>query len=184
MFPAVILKVLFSLHDASLNSDSERHNRWLQSEPTSRPAMIPTNLEQSRNLANRITELGEWFHNIDLMGTPTAPEHFLEIFRASSGRVLLLHCPKTCQAPQCWTSAATRDFTQWNLNVGAQAGCLAWTLMIAIWRRPASLLLFWDLEIEFEKRSVYDVDQIAGQFDYRAFHGRVLSLALSSAGSG
>ena len=40
----------------------------------------PDNLEQSKDLANRITELGEWFHNIDLMGTPTAPEHFLGDF--------------------------------------------------------------------------------------------------------
>jgi tRNA (mo5U34)-methyltransferase len=31
-------------------------------------------------LARRIAELGEWFHNLDLHGIPTAPHHFLGDF--------------------------------------------------------------------------------------------------------
>ena len=31
-------------------------------------------------LAQRISELGEWFHNVDLHGVPTAPHHFLGDF--------------------------------------------------------------------------------------------------------
>ena len=31
-------------------------------------------------LAQRISELGDWFHNLDLHGVPTAPHHFLGDF--------------------------------------------------------------------------------------------------------
>ena len=31
-------------------------------------------------LAQRIGELGEWFHNLDLLGVSTAPNHFLGDF--------------------------------------------------------------------------------------------------------
>ena len=31
----------------------------------------------TQNLESRIRELGDWFHNIDLNGVQTAPNHFL-----------------------------------------------------------------------------------------------------------
>src|SRR5690349_18681491 len=31
-------------------------------------------------LAKKISELGDWFHNLDLKGVPTAPGHFLGDF--------------------------------------------------------------------------------------------------------
>ena len=31
-------------------------------------------------LTRRISELGEWFHNLNLHGVPTAPDHFLGDF--------------------------------------------------------------------------------------------------------
>src|SRR4051794_11032955 len=37
--------------------------------------------EQGRTvLTKQVEELGEWFHNIDLFGVPTAPRHFLGDF--------------------------------------------------------------------------------------------------------
>ena len=35
---------------------------------------------QSKEISRRIAEMGEWFHNIDLKGVPTAPDHFLGDF--------------------------------------------------------------------------------------------------------
>src|ERR1700736_4260904 len=31
----------------------------------------------TEEIRRRVSELGEWFHNIDLDGVPTAPNHFL-----------------------------------------------------------------------------------------------------------
>ena len=122
----------------------------------------PDNIEQSRNLANRITQLGEWFHNIDLMGTPTAPSHFLGDFPRIKWKSIAPALPADL-------SGATV------LDIGCNAGFYS----VELKRRGASRVLGVDvddrylaqarfvasvlgLEIEFEKRSVYDVDQIAG----------------------
>ena len=51
---------------------------------------VPESLEQSTQaatleggqLAQQISELGEWFHNLNLHGVPTAPHHFLGDFPA------------------------------------------------------------------------------------------------------
>jgi tRNA (mo5U34)-methyltransferase len=131
----------------------------------------PDNIEQSRNLANRITQLGEWFHNIDLMGTPTAPSHFLGDFPRIKWKSIAPALPADL-------SGATV------LDIGCNAGFYS----VELKRRGASRVLGVDvddrylaqarfvasvlgLEIEFEKRSVYDVDQIAGQFDFVLFMG-------------
>src|SRR5712671_1513651 len=131
----------------------------------------PDNLEQSKELANRITELGEWFHNIDLMGTPTAPGHFLGDFPRVKWKNIAPALPEDL-------SGATV------LDIGCNAGFYS----VELKRRGARRVLGVDvddryltqarfvasvlgLEIEFEKRSVYEVDQIAGQFDYVLFMG-------------
>lgn len=36
-----------------------------------------TSLVEQDEIRNRLTDLGKWFHNIDLHGVPTAPDHFL-----------------------------------------------------------------------------------------------------------
>ncbi len=46
----------------------------LQSLPSTYPASTPD------ALAQQISELGDWFHNIDLHGIQTAPNHFLGDF--------------------------------------------------------------------------------------------------------
>src|SRR5438874_11448261 len=50
-------------------------------------ASVPESLQQSvtssgssGELARQISELGEWFHNLNLNGVPTAPHHFLGDF--------------------------------------------------------------------------------------------------------
>jgi len=46
----------------------------LQSLPSAYPASNPD------ALAQQISELGDWFHNIELRGIQTAPNHFLGDF--------------------------------------------------------------------------------------------------------
>src|ERR1051326_6430734 len=51
-------------------------------------ASVPESLQSTAStppvptseLASRIAELGEWFHNLNLHGVPTAPHHFLGDF--------------------------------------------------------------------------------------------------------
>jgi tRNA (mo5U34)-methyltransferase len=122
-------------------------------------------------LVREISELGDWFHNIDIFGVPTAPDHFLGDFP----NVKWKHIEKVI--PKDLSGATVLDL-----------GCNAGFYSIQMKRRGASRVLGIDvderylnqgryaaktlgLEIEFERRSVYKVAEIAGQFDWVIFMG-------------
>src|SRR5260370_31131673 len=120
-------------------------------------------------LARRIAELGDWFHNLDLHGVSTAPNHFLGDYpnvkwRHFSGAI-----------PQDLTGATV-------LDIGCNAGFYSIEMKLRVASRVLGVDVYdrylqqahfaahtLDLDIEFEKRSVYAVDAIAGQFDYVLF---------------
>jgi tRNA (mo5U34)-methyltransferase len=122
-------------------------------------------------LARRISELGDWFHNLDLHGVPTAPNHFLGDFPNIKWKYI------SAAFPEDLTGAHILDI-----------GCNGGFYSIQLKRRGAERVLGIDvddrylnqarfaaeqlgLNIEFEKRSVYDIVNIPGQFDYVLFMG-------------
>jgi tRNA (mo5U34)-methyltransferase len=134
-----------------------------------KPASNP--LHSHGDLERRIAELGEWFHNLNLHGVPTAPHHFLGDFP----NIKWEHIGKAL--PQDLTGATVLDI-----------GCNGGFYSIQMKQRGAKRVLGIDvddrylnqarfaadtlgLEIEFEKRSVYTVEEISGQFDYVLFMG-------------
>jgi tRNA (mo5U34)-methyltransferase len=128
--------------------------------------------EQGRTvLTKQVEELGEWFHNIDLFGVPTAPRHFLGDFPNIKWKHI------ACDIPNDLSGATVLD-----------VGCNGGFYSIEMKKRGASRVLGIDIddrylnqarfaaatlgfEIEFQKCSVYDVDRIPGQFDYVFFMG-------------
>lgn len=133
--------------------------------------------EQKRDFASahelelHIRELGDWFHNLDLNGIRTAPDHFLGDFPNIKWKNV------AHQIPQDLSGAHVLDI-----------GCNGGFYSIEMKRRGAERVLGIDvderylnqarfaaqvleLDIAFEKRSVYDVDLIPGQFDYVLFMG-------------
>src|SRR3954454_4868406 len=132
----------------------------------SQPAVVDREM-----LSRQIGELGEWFHNLDLHGVPTAPNHFLGDFP----NVKWKHIAGVI--PADLTGASVLDI-----------GCNGGFYCIQMKRRGAERVLGIDvddrylnqarfaanqlgLKIDFEKRSVYDAANIAGQFDYVFFMG-------------
>lgn len=122
-------------------------------------------------IARRVDELGEWFHNLDLYGVKTAPNHFLGDFPNIKWKHIAPAFPEDL------TGATVLDI-----------GCNGGFYSIEMKRRGADLVVGVDVddrylnqarfaaemlgyEIEFQKRSVYEVDQISGQFDYVLFLG-------------
>lgn len=122
-------------------------------------------------LARRIEELGEWFHNLDLHGVRTAPNHFLGDFPNIKWKHL------ADAIPQDLTGATVLDI-----------GCNGGFYCIQMKQRGAERVLGIDvddrylnqarfaaeqleLDVEFEKRSVYEVANLPGKFDYVIFMG-------------
>ena len=123
------------------------------------------------DLRRQIEDLGEWFHNLNLHGVETAPNHFLGDFP----NVKWKHIGTALPADLAGASV---------LDIGCNAGFYS----IELKRRGAGRVLGIDvderylkqahfaastlgLDIEFEKRSVYAVDEIPGKFDIVLFMG-------------
>jgi len=122
-------------------------------------------------IEKQIRQLGDWFHNIDLCGVPTAPNHFLGDFPNIKWQHISVALPADLAGAHV-------------LDIGCNGGFYS----IEMKRRGAERVLGIDVddrylnqarfaaqtlgvEIEFEKRSVYEADAIAGQFDYVFFMG-------------
>jgi len=122
-------------------------------------------------LKHRIAELGPWFHNMELQGVWTAPEHFLGNYpRVKWER---------------FASAIPQDLTGKSvLDIGCNAGFYT----IEMKRRGAERVLgldsderylaqarlaaeVSDLDIEFRNLSVYDVAELGERFDLVLFMG-------------
>jgi tRNA (mo5U34)-methyltransferase len=122
-------------------------------------------------IAARAAALGDWFHNIDLNGVQTAPNHFLNDYPNVKWRT--------------FQHAIPRDLTGMSvLDIGCNAGFYS----IEMKRRGAARVLGIDLderyleqarlaaevkgqEIEFRKLSVYDVAALGETFDVVLFMG-------------
>ncbi len=122
-------------------------------------------------IRKRVRELGEWFHNLDLRGVRTAPDHFLGDYPAVKWRAFAHAIP-----------ADLRGKTV--LDIGCNAGFYS----LEMKRRGAERVVGIDtdegylaqarfaaevcgLEIEFAQLSVYDVAEVGERFDVVLFLG-------------
>ncbi len=134
------------------------------------------NMELSSELSveqiqERVKELGPWFHNLDLGGVRTAPDHFLGDYPALKWRSFAHSIP---------TDLRGRSV----LDIGCNAGFYC----IEMKRRGAERVLGIDsdpdylaqarfaaqvcrAEIQFEEISIYDVAQLREEFDIVLFLG-------------
>src|SRR5437588_8680884 len=143
----------------------------VQSEKGTHEYSHPESLWSQPELTRRIIALGDWFHNINLNGVWTAPDHFLGDFPNVKWKDISKAVPEDLKGASV-------------LDIGCNAGFYS----IALKKRGAGRVLGVDvderylnqarfaaetlgLKIEFQKCSVYDVDQIPGQFDYVLFLG-------------
>jgi tRNA (mo5U34)-methyltransferase len=128
-------------------------------------ALSPERIQQ------RVSELGPWFHNLNLGGVQTAPEHFLGDYPAVKW--------------QRFAGSIPRDLTGRSvLDIGCNAGFYS----IEMKRRGARRVLGLDtdprylaqarfaaeiqgVEIEFRQMSVYELPTLGERFDLVLFMG-------------
>jgi tRNA (mo5U34)-methyltransferase len=122
-------------------------------------------------IRREIARLGPWFHNLDLAGIATAPDHFLGDYPAVKWRTFRDEIASDLSGKSV-------------LDIGCNAGFYALELK----RRGAARVLGIDsddayldqarfaatvsgLDIEFRKMSVYDVGALGETFDIVLFLG-------------
>jgi tRNA (mo5U34)-methyltransferase len=120
---------------------------------------------RSAEIRRRVDDLGDWFHNIDLDGVQTAPQHFLGDYPSVLWRCIASRVPQDLSGRTV-------------LDIGCNAGFYA----IEMKRRGAERVLGIDtserylaqarfaaevcqVDIEFRELSVYDVAELAERFD-------------------
>jgi len=125
----------------------------------------------AESIRERVAALGEWFHNIDLLGVQTAPDHFLGDYPTVKWRKFAHAVP-----------ADLRGKTV--LDVGCNAGFYS----LEMKRRGADRVVGIDsdegylaqarfaaevlgLEIEWRRMSVYEVARLGERFDLVIFMG-------------
>src|SRR5438477_1296019 len=119
----------------------------------------------------RITELGEWFHNLDLGGVQTAPNHFLGDYPRNKWRKFAHTMPADLSGKTV-------------LDIGCNAGFYS----IEMKRRGAERVVAIDFDpvylaqasfaaevcgadIELRQLSVYEVAKLGERFDLVLFMG-------------
>jgi tRNA (mo5U34)-methyltransferase len=117
------------------------------------------------DIQRRVASLGEWFHNIDLAGVKTAPQHFLGDYPSVVWRGIADSIPQDLSGKTV-------------LDIGCNAGFYSIEMM----RRGAARVVGLDtrdrylrqarfaaevcsVEIEFRKLSVYDIAKLSERFD-------------------
>lgn len=122
-------------------------------------------------LEQRIHDLGDWFHNLDLHGVSTAPQHFLGDFPNVKWKEIAPSIPADLRGATVLDIGCNGGFYSLEMKRRGAARVLGIDVddrYLAQARFAAETLGY---QIELEKRSVYEVDQIAGQFDFVFFMG-------------
>jgi tRNA (mo5U34)-methyltransferase len=132
---------------------------------------VATMAGDPEDIGRRVRELGDWFHNMQVGGVQTAPDHFLGDYPALKWRQ--------------FADAIPSDLRGWTvLDVGCNAGFYSQEMK----RRGADRVLGIDsdprylaqarlaadvagLDIELRQMSVYDLPALNEQFDLVIFMG-------------
>ena len=127
--------------------------------------------DEQTKIEKRIAELGEWFHNIDLKGVQTAPNHFLGDFPRVKWREIEPLFPDDLSGATVLDLGCNGGFYSLELKKRGASRVLAVDVDDRYLSQAKFAAEVLELEIEFDKRSIYDVDKIPGRFDYVLFMG-------------
>ena len=125
----------------------------------------------STTLQKRVAELGPWFHNLDLHGVQTAPEHFLGDWPAAGWRRFAHAVPADLTGKSVLDIGCNGGFYALEMKRrGAETvvGIDSDPRYVAQARFAADTL---DLAIEVLEMSVYDVARLGRRFDLVIFMG-------------
>lgn len=128
---------------------------------------------EADDLKERIEALGPWFHNIDLNGVWTAPDHFLGDYPGAKFRRFAPQLPRDLSGKSVLDIGCNAGFYSIEMRrrgASRVLGIDSDERYLAQARLAAEVLGYSD-EVEFEKLDVYDVGAIGEKFDLVIFMG-------------
>jgi tRNA (mo5U34)-methyltransferase len=128
-------------------------------------------LEGQKELTRRISEMGDWFHNINLKGIQTAPNHFLGDFPNVKWKNIAPAIPQDLSGATVLDIGCNGGFHSIELKKRGASRVLGLDVDDRYLNQARFAAQVLDLDIEVAKCSVYDVDSVPGQFDYVLFMG-------------
>jgi tRNA (mo5U34)-methyltransferase len=135
--------------------------------------IVPRNPEE---LARQIEELGPWFHNLNLRGIQTAPNHFLGDYPQTKWHRFAHALPADLSGKSVLDIGCNAGFYSFEMkNRGAErvVAVDADERYLAQARFAAAVK---GIEVEFRQMSVYDVAELNEKFDLVLFMGVIYHL--------
>ncbi|WP_315927029.1 TIGR04290 family methyltransferase [Mesorhizobium sp. SP-1A] len=129
-------------------------------------------MSMSRNaVQQRIKELGPWFHNIELDGVPTAPNHFLGNYPYVKWRKFAHALPADLSGKTVLDIGCNAGFYSIEMKRRGAARVLGIDFDEAYLAQARFAAEVADVDIELRKLSVYDVGALGERFDIVLFMG-------------
>jgi tRNA (mo5U34)-methyltransferase len=132
---------------------------------------MPALIHPPEQLERRVRELGDWFHNLNLHGVQTAPNHFLGNYPQIKWERFAHAIPEDlsgCTVLDIGCNAGFYSLEMKRRGADRVVGLDADPRYLAQARLAAEAL---EMDIEFRQLSVYDVPQLGEKFDLVIFMG-------------
>ena len=123
------------------------------------------------DIRTRAEALGPWFHNLDLRGVRTAPEHFLGDYPAVKFRNFAAALPESLEGKSVLDIGCNGGFYSLEMKRRGAARVLGVDYDDVYLNQARFAAEVLGAEIEFAKLSVYDVATLGERFDLVIFMG-------------
>src|SRR2546421_911007 len=120
---------------------------------------------------NRVRDLGEWFHNLNLQGVHTAPNHFLGDYPNVKWARFSHAIPSNLAGRSVLDIGCNAGFYSLEMKRRGAARVLGLDSMDEYLAQARFAAEVNELDVEFRKMSVYDIGALQETFDIVIFMG-------------
>jgi len=125
----------------------------------------------AEQIQKQVSSLGEWFHNLDLGGVRTAPNHFLGDYPSNKWRAFSHAIPGDLRGKSVLDVGCNAGFYSMEMKRRRAARVLGIDFDPAYLAQARFAAKVNGLDIEFCEMSVYDVARLGEKFDVVLFMG-------------
>lgn len=128
-------------------------------------------MTKEATIQDRVEALGPWFHNMDLNGVQTAPEHFLGDYPAFKWRKLEPWIPKDLTGKTVLDIGCNGGFFSIEMKKRGADRVLGIDFDERYLEQARFAASVYGMEIDFRRMSVYDIPELREKFDLVLFMG-------------